>query len=50
MVSLEGDPHRLRPKRDYPWWCSRLPEGFVLLDEVQIEFQNSRNFATGEVL
>lgn len=39
MGSLAGDPHRLRPERDYPVWRSRLPEGYVLLDEVQIEFE-----------
>jgi hypothetical protein len=39
MEPIAGDPHRLRPERDYPVWRSRLPEGYVLLDEVQIEFQ-----------
>jgi hypothetical protein len=38
MGSLEGDRHRLRPERDYPVWRSRLPEGYILLDEVRIEF------------
>ncbi|MBI3863296.1 MAG: hypothetical protein HY290_15500 [Planctomycetia bacterium] len=33
-----GDPHRLRPEKDYPVWRSRLPEGYVLIDEVRIEF------------
>ena len=33
-----GDPHRLRPERDYPVWRSRLPEGYLMLDEVRIEF------------
>lgn len=37
MGPLEGDPHLLRPERDYPVWRSRLPEGYVLLDEVTIE-------------
>jgi hypothetical protein len=27
MGPLAGDPHRLRPERDYPVWRSRLPEG-----------------------
>lgn len=40
MGPLDGDPHRLRPERDYPVWRSRLPEGYVLLDEVRIEFPN----------
>ena len=38
MGPLDGDPHRLRPEKDYPVWRSRLPEGYVWLDEVQIEF------------
>ena len=38
MGPLAGDPHRLRPEKDYPVWRSRLPEGYVLLDEVRIEF------------
>lgn len=32
------EPHRLRPEKDYPVWRSRLPEGYVLLDEVRIDF------------
>lgn len=38
MGPLQGDPHRLRPERDYPVWRGRLPEGYVLLDEVRIAF------------
>lgn len=38
MGPLDGDPHRLRPERDYPVWRGRLPEGYVMLDEVKIEF------------
>jgi len=38
MGPIAGDPHRLRPEKDYPVWRSRLPEGYVLLDEVRIEF------------
>jgi len=38
MGPLAGDPHHLRPEKDYPVWRSRLPEGYVLLDEVRIEF------------
>lgn len=38
MGPLQGDPHRLRPEYDYPVWRSRLPEGYVVLDEVRIEF------------
>jgi len=38
MGPIQGDPHRLRPERDYPVWRSRLPEGYVLVDEVQVQF------------
>ena len=38
MGPIDGDLHLLRPERDYPVWRSRLPEGYVMLDEVQIEF------------
>lgn len=38
MGPLDGDPHRLRPERDYPVWRSDLPEGYLLLDEVRMEF------------
>lgn len=38
MGPIVGDPHRLRPGRDYPVWRSRLPEGYVTLDDVRIEF------------
>jgi hypothetical protein len=38
MGPLAGDPHHLRPEKDYPVWRSRLPEGYVMLDEARIEF------------
>jgi len=38
MGSIEGDPHILRPEKDYPVWRGRLPEGYVMLDEIRIEF------------
>lgn len=38
MGPIKGDPHILRAGKDYPVWQSRLPEGYVMLDEVQIEF------------
>ena len=38
MGPINGDPHILRPGKDYPVWTSRLPEGYLLLDEVRIEF------------
>ena len=37
MGPIEGEPHLLRPERDYPVWRGRLPEGYVMLDEVRIE-------------
>jgi hypothetical protein len=39
MGKLKGDPHKLRPEKDYPVWRSRLPEGFIELDEVRIAFK-----------
>ena len=38
MGPLADDPHRLRPEKDYPVWRSKLPEGYVLLDTVRLEF------------
>ena len=38
MGPCNGDPHQLRAGKDYPVWQSRLPEGYVMLDEVRIEF------------
>lgn len=38
MGPINGDPHVLRPEKDYPVWRSRLPEGYVTLDEVKIAF------------
>ncbi len=38
MGPLDGDPHILRAGHDYPVWRSRLPEGYVVLDEVRIQF------------
>jgi hypothetical protein len=37
MGPLAGDPHVLRPEKDYPVWRGRLPEGYVMLDEFRIE-------------
>ena len=37
MGPLNDDPHLLRPEKDYPVWRSRLPEGYVMLDEVRID-------------
>jgi hypothetical protein len=35
---VQGGHHRLRPGRDYEVDRSRLPEGYVMLDEVRIEY------------
>ncbi|MCX5659764.1 MAG: hypothetical protein NTW19_08595 [Planctomycetota bacterium] len=39
MGPLEGDPHRLRPVKDYPVWQSHLPEGYVTLDQVRFDLR-----------
>jgi len=39
MGPIADDPHRLRPEKDYPVWRSQLPEGYVLIDDIQIEFE-----------
>lgn len=38
MGPIDGDMHRLRAGRDYPVWRHKLPEGYLTLDEVRIEF------------
>lgn len=38
MGPLDGDPHILRPEKDYPVWRSKLPEGYVTIDRIRIEF------------
>ena len=38
MGPIDGDPHRLRPERDYPVWRHKLPEGYVTLDKIRIDF------------
>ena len=35
---IDGDPHRLKAGEDYQVDRSRLPAGYVMLDEVRIEF------------
>ena len=39
MGPIEGDPHKLRAGKDYPVWRGRLPEGYVMLNQVQIDFK-----------
>jgi len=41
MGEIPGDPDYLRAGKDYPVWTSRLPEGYVDLDSVQIDFPGS---------
>lgn len=38
MGEIGGDPHLLRPEKDYPVWRGRLPEGYITLDSVKIVF------------
>ena len=38
MGPINGDPHQLKPGKDYPVWRSRLPEGYVMLDSIGIDF------------
>jgi len=38
MGPIDGDPHVLRAGRDYPLWQSKIPEGYVGVDTVQIAF------------
>lgn len=35
---FKGDPHRLRAGRDYPLWRSRLPDGYLMVDTIEIKF------------
>lgn len=39
MGPIAGDPHRLRPERDYPVWRSKLPEGYITFDTIRIDFR-----------
>jgi hypothetical protein len=38
LKPIRGDPHRLRAGVDYEIDRARLPEGYVMLDEVRIEY------------
>lgn len=38
MGLLEGDMHTLRPELDYPVWRSKLPDGYIMLDKVKIQY------------
>lgn len=38
MGPIDGDPHRLRPQEDYPVWHGRLPEGYIVIEEIAIQF------------
>ena len=37
---LAGDPHKLRAGKDYELDRSRLPSGWISLDEVRIDYAN----------
>ncbi len=38
MFVPDGDPHILRPERDYPVWRSHLPEGRIQMDSFEIYY------------
>ena len=38
MGPIAGDPHRLRPEKDYPVWRHKLPEGYIEVDEIGLAF------------
>jgi hypothetical protein len=38
MGPFAGDPHRLRAGRDYPVWPSSVPQGYVAVDTIRLEF------------
>jgi hypothetical protein len=40
-----GDPNVLRPGKDYPIWRHRLPEGYVSLSQLRIEYAGADNAA-----
>ena len=37
MGPIACDRHRLRAGKDYPLWRSRLPEGYIMMDQVRID-------------
>ena len=45
MGPIGGDRDFLRAGRDYPVWTGRLPEGYVMLDRVEINFLSSKTNA-----
>ncbi len=38
MGEFDGDPHILRPEKDDPVWRKHLPEGYITLDRLTIDF------------
>jgi hypothetical protein len=38
MGPFAGDPHLLRPGRDYPYWPSSVAQGYIAVDTFRIEF------------
>ena len=47
MGPIRGDRDRLRAGRDYPVWRSKLPEGYIVLDRVEIDFPSSARSPAG---
>lgn len=41
MGPLKSDPNVLRAGKDYPVWASALPEGYIELDTVKIDFADN---------
>ena len=44
MGVINGNQHILRPEKDYRVWRSKLPEGYVMLDYVKIEFRDFKEY------
>lgn len=42
MGPIQGEPHILRAGKDYPIWPSSVPQGYVAVDRVQIDFPDPR--------
>lgn len=38
MGPMAGDPHQLRPGKDYPVWPSSIAQGYVAVDTIRIEY------------
>ncbi len=43
LISEVNGPHHCRPELDYPVDRAYLPEGYIMLDEVRLEYPEARN-------